>query len=71
MPYSSVVSLAYLRLGCLSISRSYLLAFGFSLGMAALGGGVFNFCVDLAAHQESQASHVKPDHQNDQPAVPL
>ena len=52
-------------LGSLSICGRNLFALGFSLGMAALGGGVFNFRVDLATHQESKASHVKPDHQND------
>ncbi len=49
------------RLGCLSICGGNLFTLGLCLRMAALGRGVFNFCVDLPSHQEGQAGYIKPD----------
>jgi len=45
----------------LSICGGNLFTLGLCLRMAALGRGVFNFCVDLASHQEGQAGYIKPD----------
>src|SRR4051794_39390823 len=42
-----------------------LLAFRFGFGMAALSRGVLDFSVDLAAYQESQTGHPKPEQQDD------